>query len=208
MMRADLVAAAHVISSFGEGGQPNILVGAPGGTHRLLQANVVAVDWAHDVAILRATPNPFTINWGVKFLPLTLERSASGKGLLLVSLHPSDPQYAYSLQLPIEDHVTGKVLKYQFSDGETEGTGRELIAMSQNVVPGQSGSPVISSDTHEVVGIALGRWMYPGLLSLAASVGSRGTSPGAVLPVHYAIALLHDRGIAWQSIYGERMQKR
>jgi outer membrane biosynthesis protein TonB len=194
-----LVTAAHVVSAFRNGGQPEVLVGAPGGPHYLVQATLVAADWAHDVAVLRATPNPFTKGYGVKFLPLTVARPALGKELLLVSLHPEDPQNSYSLETLLEDRVSGKFLNYEFSDGETEGSGRELIAVSQNVVAGQSGSPIIAADSHEVVGVALGRWLYPGLLSLAATAGPKGASPGAVLPIHYAIALLHDRGISWQS---------
>jgi outer membrane biosynthesis protein TonB len=164
-----------------------------------VHATLVAADWAHDVAVLRATPNPFAKGYGVKFLPLTITRPAIGKELLLASLHPADPQFSYSLQKPVEDRVSGKFLNYEFSAGESEGTGRELIAISQNVIEGQSGSPIIETDTREVVGVALGRWLYPGLLSLAASAGRKGASPGAVLPIHYAIALLRDNGIAWES---------
>lgn len=133
-----LITAAHVVSAFREGGQGYILAGGTNGPRRIFQANIVAADWAHDVAVLRATPNPFAGDSGVKFLPLTVERPAIGNNLALRSLHPSDPQNANSSEAPVQDRVTGKLLNYEFSTGETEGTDRELFAVSQPVVPGQA----------------------------------------------------------------------
>ena len=54
-----LITAAHILNSFRDGGQPHVLVELPSGQRHLLKADVVATDWEHDVAILRATPNPF-----------------------------------------------------------------------------------------------------------------------------------------------------
>lgn len=197
-----LVTAGHVVSAFRNGGQPYILVGPPAGPHRLLQASLVAADWAHDVAVLRATPNPFAGNYGVKFLPLTAERPAVGKNLLLLSLHPSDPQNADSSETPLEDRLSGEILNYRFSPGETEGADREMLVVSQSVVPGQSGSPVVAADSKEVIGVVLGQWLRPDVIALAATANPTSSSPGAVLPIHYAIALLHERGISWQSASG------
>ena len=160
----------------------------------------MAADWAHDVAVLRATPNPFAGGYGVRFLPLAVERPVTGKNLVLLSLHPLDPLNAESSEALLEDRASGTFLSAQFSEGETEGTDRELFAVSQRVVPGQSGSPVVAADSHEVVGIVLGRWLQPGVISLATTAGAIASSPGAVLPIHYAIALLHERGIVWQTL--------
>lgn len=195
-----LITAAHVVSAFREGGQPYVLVGPKDGPHRLVQASLVAADWAHDVAVLRATPNPFSGGDGVRFLPLAVERPVTGKNLVLLSLHPLDPLNADSSQAVLEDRVSGTFLSAQFSEGETQGTDRELFAVSQRVVPGQSGSPVVAADSHEVVGIVLGRWLRPGVISLATTAGPIASSPGAVLPIHYAIALLRERGIVWQTL--------
>ena len=198
-----LITAAHVVSAFRNGGQPYVLVGPKNGPHRLVQANLVAADWAHDVAVLRAIPNPVTGGDGVRFLPLTAARPAAGKNLLVISLRTSDPENGSTSETPLEDRVSGKLLSFEFSAGETEGTGRELFAVSQAVVPGQSGSPVLSADSREVVGVVLGRWLRPGVISLATTAGGTTSAPGAVLPIHYAIALLHERGIAWQTIAAE-----
>jgi TonB family protein len=195
-----LMTAAHVVSAFRKGGQPYVLVGSPSGPHHLVQASLVAADWAHDVAILRATPNPFASDYGVRSLPLTIERPATGKDLLVHSLRPRDQGNADSSQTLMEDHESGKLLSFEFSQGETEGTGRELFAVSQPIVPGQSGSPVLAADSGEVVGVVLGRWLRPGVISLATAADPIAASPGAALPIHYAIALLRERGIAWQTV--------
>lgn len=195
-----LMTAAHVVSAFRKGGQPYVLVGSPSGPHHLVQADLVAADWAHDVAVLRATPNPFTKDYGVRALPLTMERPATGKNLVVHSLRPADQQNANSSETLMEDRESGKLLSFEFSQGETDGTDRELLAVSQPIVPGQSGSPVVAADSGEVVGVVLGRWLRPGVISLATAADPIAAAPGAVLPIHYAIALLHERGIAWQTV--------
>ncbi len=195
-----LMTAAHVVSAFRKGGQPYVLVGPKGGPHHLVQADLVAADWAHDVAVLRATPNPFGSDYGVRALPLTLDRPTTGKNLLVLSLRPADQQNANTSETLMEDHESGKLLSFEFSQGETEGTDRELFAVSQPIVPGQSGSPVVAADSGEVVGVVLGRWLRPGVISLATAADPVAAAPGAALPIHYAIALLRDRGITWQTV--------
>lgn len=64
-----LLTVAHVLETFRDGGQPYILVNRPNSPPRLLQVSVIATDPAHDIAILRATPNPFDSNYQVSFLP-------------------------------------------------------------------------------------------------------------------------------------------
>jgi TonB family protein len=195
-----LMTAAHVVSAFRKGGQPYVLVGSRSGPHHLVEANLVAADWAHDVAVLRATPNPFSSDYGVRALPLTLDRPETGKNLVVHSLRPADQQNADTSETLMEDRENGKLLSFEFSQGETAGTDRELLAVSQPIVPGQSGSPVVSADSGEVVGVVLGRWLRPGVISLATAADPVAAAPGAALPIHYAIALLHERGIAWQTV--------
>ena len=194
-----LLTAAHVVGAFRDGGQPYVLVGPKGGPHHLVQATLVAADWAHDVAVLRATPNPIGTGDGVTFLPMTLDKPGAGKNLLVLSMHPYDQQNANSSEAPLEVRSSGKLLSFEFAEGETEGTGRELFSVSQPIVPGQSGSPALSADSHEVIGVVLGRWLRPGVISLATAADPAAPAPGAVLPIHYAVALLHERGIAWES---------
>ncbi len=195
-----IVTAAHVVSSFRNGGQPYVLVGPKSGAHHLVPAELIAADWAHDVAVLRATPNPISKDWGVHFFPLTTQRPATGKDLLVLSLRPIDQENANSAEAPLADRESGKLLSFEFAQGETEGTGRELLAMSQFIEPGQSGSPVLAADSHEVVGVVLGRWLRPGVISLANTADPVASAPGAVLPIHYAVALLREHGIAWETV--------
>lgn len=194
-----LLTAAHVVSSFRDGGQPYVLVGARNGAHHLVPAELVAADWDHDVALLRATPNPFANDDSVRYLPITIRQPSLGREVTVLSMRPVDQQNANSAEPPLDERLAGKLLTSQFSQGETEGTGRELFAVSQPILPGQSGSPVVSSDSHEVIGIVLGRWVSPGVISLATAADSLASAPGAVLPIHYAVALLHGRGVAWES---------
>ncbi len=60
-----LITAAHVLHSFSNGGQPYILVTRNEAPPVMLKAEVVAVNREHDVAVLRATPNPFAGNYRV-----------------------------------------------------------------------------------------------------------------------------------------------
>jgi hypothetical protein len=57
--QGDLLTAAHVLETFRNGGQPSILLARPNRPPQLLPVSVVAADPVHDVAILRASPNPF-----------------------------------------------------------------------------------------------------------------------------------------------------
>src|ERR1700690_1253831 len=54
-----LVTAAHVLTDFHDGGQPHILLRLPEAPPRVIKVEVVATDPQHDIAILRAVPNPF-----------------------------------------------------------------------------------------------------------------------------------------------------
>jgi hypothetical protein len=191
-----LVTAAHVVDSFREGNRPYILVGAPSGPRRLLEAELVAVDLEHDVAVLRATPNPFLGQHSVAFMPLTAERPALGKPVVAVSLLPSDPSDSHSADPPMEIRSQGQVVDYQFHS-ESQGSDSELLLFNQEVVPGQSGSPVLSADSREVVGVVVGQWLRPTVIRFGAGAKQRVMSPGAALRIHYAIALLQSHGISW-----------
>ena len=89
-----LITAAHIMQSFRDGGEPHVLVALPSGQRRLLKAEVVATDWEHDVAVLRATPNPFEGGYRVAFLPLATDRLSPGKSVVSVSLRPSSLEEA------------------------------------------------------------------------------------------------------------------
>ena len=189
------ITAAHLMRSFSDGGEPHVLVELPTGERRLLKAEVVTADWDHDVALLRVSPNPFRGEYRVRFLPLATERAAQGKAVLSVSLRPSSLENAYTFDTPLQDRSQGEILGYQYTRGD-KGQEIELLLYSQKVVPGQSGSPVISRESGEAVGFIEGRWLHPTASPLVEQVDP---SPGAAVRIHYAIALLQQRGIPWHA---------
>lgn len=193
-----LITAAHLIQSFRDGGEPHVLVELPSGQRRLLKADVVATDWEHDVAVLRATPNPFEGGYQVAFLPLATDRLAPGKGVLSVSLRPSSLEEAYTFDEPQKDRSEGEVLSYQYTRTE-KGRQIELLLYSQKVIPGQSGSPVISEESGEAVGFIEGRWLHPTAIPFVTSPEQIDPSPGAAVGIHYAISLLQQHGIPWHA---------
>jgi hypothetical protein len=73
------------------------------------------------------------------------------------------------------------------------------MLFNHEVIPGQSGAPVLSGDGHEVVGFIEGQWLHPGA-SLAATMES-----GAAVPIRYAIALLREKEIPWHAGSEERV---
>jgi len=194
-----LVTAAHILNSFRDGGRPYILVGSPRGPRRLQQAELVAVDLEHDVAILRATPNPFVGQHHVAFMSLSSERPSPGKPVMAVSLLPSDPSDSSTSEDPTEIRSRGQVVDYQFH-AESEGADSELLLFNQKVVPGQSGSPVLSADSREVVGLVVGQWLRPTVIHFGAGAKQQLVmSPGAALRIHYVISLLRRNGISWHA---------
>lgn len=193
-----LLTVAHVLSSFrNAGGQPHILVDRPMAPPQLLPAEVVAVDWEHDVAVLRATPNPFEGKYKATFLPLTAEQLLPGKSVLAVALRPVRIQNPHTFELPAKESFTARILNYQFTQEEKGAGDTELLLLSHEVLLGQSGAPVVSADSHEVVGLVDGRWLHPG----EAGPADEPITPtlGAAVRIHYALALLQEKGIPWQT---------
>jgi TonB family protein len=198
-----LLTAAHVLSSFRNGGgQPHILVDRPMAPPQLLPAEVVAVDWEHDVAVLRATPNPFEGRFKVSFLPLTAEQLLPGKSVLAVALRPVKIQNPHTYELPAKESFTARVLNYQFTQEEKGAGDTELFLFSHEVLLGQSGAPVLSADSHEVVGLVDGRWLHPSAVSSGAIDEPMTPTLGAAVRIHYALALLQEKGITWQTAAG------
>lgn len=193
-----LITAAHLMHSFRDGGQPHVLVELPSGQRHLLKADVVATDWEHDVAVLRVTPNPFEGGYRVAFLPLATDRLAPGKHVVSISLRPSRLQEAYTFDASLQDRSEGEVLSYQYTRTES-GRQIELLLYSQKVIPGQSGSPVISEESGEAVGFIEGRWLHPTAIPFVTSAEQIDPSPGAAVRIHYAISLLQQHGIPWHA---------
>jgi S1-C subfamily serine protease len=192
-----ILTVAHVLETFRDGGQPYILISRPNSPPQLLRADVIAVDKEHDVAILRATPNPFAGKHRVTFLPLTPNPAVLGQHVIALSLHPLKPQNAQSFQAPQEDRSSGEILSYETTKLEKSAPAADVFLLSQPVTLGQSGSPVLAQDSRAVVGLIEGRWLRSSGLSITKTSSGSASVPGAAIPIRYAIALLQRQSVVW-----------
>jgi TonB family protein len=98
----------------------------------------------------------------------------------------------------VKENFGTRILNYQFTQEEKGAGDTELFLFSHEVLLGQSGAPVLSADSREVVGFIDGRWLHP---SAATGAPDEPLTPtlGAAVRIHYAIALLQEKSIAWQT---------
>lgn len=174
-----LLTVAHVLENFRDGGQPYILVRRPNSPPRLVQANIIAVDHPHDVAILRANPNPFGAGYRITFLSLASGPASVGQSVIALSLHPPKVQNAHTFEIPLEDRSQGELLSFESTQLEKSAPAAEIFLLSHPVTLGQSGSPVLALDSNAVVGLIEGRW----LRSSSSLALRNGTTPGAAIPI-------------------------
>ncbi|MGB2636437.1 MAG: trypsin-like peptidase domain-containing protein [Candidatus Acidiferrum sp.] len=193
-----LLTAAHVLSQLSDV-QPYIVLRLPMAPPRLLKAEVIAIDRDHDVALLRATPNPFAGRYQVRFLSLAVVRPAPAQGVLAAALRPSRLRDPHTYDAFSEDHPSGQVLEYQFSQLDRGHGDTELLLFNHDVLLGDSGAPVVSAESQAVVGLVEGRWLRAQAASVAAATAQPNSGVGAAVPIHYAIPLLQQHGVAWHS---------
>ncbi len=193
-----LLTAAHVLSQVSDG-QAYILLRLPMAPPRLLQVTLVAMDLDHDVALLRATPNPFDGKYQVRYLPLQVESPATSQAVQAAALRPSRIKDPHTFDAFVEDRPSGGVLGYEFSSPDKGRTDTELFLFSHEVLFGDSGAPVVSTESQAVVGLVKGRWLRPNPASLATPAKQPAGGVAATLPIHYAIALLQQQGVAWSA---------
>jgi hypothetical protein len=148
-----LITAAHVLSQL-HGGQPYILPRPLSGPRRFVPANLVAVDRDHDVAILRAAPNPFDGAYKVGFLQLSYDWPARGRAVLAASERPSKPLDAYTLDASVDDRSSGEVFDFPFSRLDTGCSDTEIVSL-------QSSSPARPKRLSPSFGRALSRLLQP-----------------------------------------------
>jgi hypothetical protein len=196
-----LLTVAHVLETFHDGGQPYILVARPNAPPRILNVEVIATDLGHDIAILRANPNPFSAKYSVTALQLTSQPPVRGQSVLAVSLHPAKLADAHSFEAPRQDLSPGQILSFESTKLDKSSPNAEVFLLSHPVVRGQSGSPVIATESHAVVGLIEGRWLRSGSASLSvlapSSSNPSNSVPGAAVPIRYAISLLDQHNIPW-----------
>ena len=205
-----LVTAAHVLQTFRDNGQPYILVDRPNAPPQTLKAKIIAVDWIHDVAVLRATPNPFEGKFRVAFLPLAANRPSSGDAVVATALHPANIKTAATYQMPVQDWSSAQVLGFVQTREDPNLPETDLFLFSHEVQLGQSGSPVLLASSHEVAGLVDGRWLRPASFSLPATNGAaptRYSGPiGAAVPVDFLLALLQKNSVPWTSATPAKIQ--
>ena len=194
-----LLTVAHVVETFRDGGQAYILVNRQNAPPGLVKVTVVAKDTQHDVAILRAKTNPFAGKYSVKYVSLSTDAAVRGQSVLALSLHPQKLQDAHSFDSSREDSSPGIVLSFESTQLEKSGPAANVFLLSHPVVKGQSGSPVLATDSHAVVGLIEGLWLRGTPLALAKSSAQSSSTPGAAIPIQYAIALLKQHNVSWHS---------
>jgi S1-C subfamily serine protease len=195
-----LLTAAHVLSQLGDV-QPYIVLRLPMAPPRLVKATLVAIDREHDVAILRATPNPFEGKYQVRFLPLGVERPAQTQAVLAAALRPSRLRDPHTFDALVEDRPAGEVLQYVFSQLDKGSADTELLLFSHEILLGDSGAPVVSAESQAVVGLVEGRWLHTNAASMTVATRQSGGGVGAAVPIRYAISLLQQQGVAWQAAH-------
>jgi TonB family protein len=196
-----LMTAAHVLSQL-HGGQSYVLLRQRSGPPRFVLATLIVADREHDVAILRATPNPFEGKYKVAFLPLAYDWLTRSHAVLTASLRPSKPLDAYTLDPSVDERSPSDVFDFKFSQLEKGRNDTELFLFNNQVRRGQSGAPIVSADSQGVVGLVEGIWLRSSLVPLTAAAEQDAPGVGAGVPIHYAIALLQQRGIAWYTPSG------
>ena len=195
-----LLTAAHVLSQLTDS-PPYIVLRSAMAPPRLLRLTLVAMDREHDVALLRATPNPFEGRYQVRFLPLAVRPPALGLAVLAAALRPSRLKDPHTFDVLDEDRPAGDVLEYEFSQLDKGSPETQLLLFSHEVLKGDSGAPVVSADSHAAVGLVEGRWLRTNSVAFAMS-GKPAADGGsaAAVPIHYAIALLQKQGVAWEAV--------
>jgi Trypsin-like peptidase domain len=195
-----LLTVAHVLETFGDGGEPYILLNRPDAPPRLVKVSVVAKDEAHDVAILRATPNPFLAGHTVSFVPLSSGEPVRGESVLAVSLRPKHEHFALSFELPREDSSPGTVLSFESTQLAKSAPPADVFLLSHPVVKGQSGSPVMDVQTQAVIGLVEGLWLRGTYSSMSKASPQPDAVPGAAIPIQYALTLLKANNVTWHPV--------
>src|SRR5580698_1762501 len=194
-----LITAAHVLHSFRNGGDPHILVQRVEAPPQMLKAEVVLEDREHDVAVLRATPNPFA---GKAYRVSTLAPDATavsrGEAIVVAALRPKRRQ-PHSYETELEDRSAASVIDFQNSVLEKGFGETQLVLFNHEVILGQSGAPVLATGSGGVVAFIEGQWLRPAAgLAVEMQRGQDAHSVGAAVPIRYALAALREKGIAWE----------
>lgn len=210
--KGHLLTAAHVVSDL-DGGQPYVLIRPTSEPPKIVEANVIAIDHDHDVALLLAKSNPFEGGYHVSFLPIAAGSVQLGEDVLAATLRPIDNGNPANSTSVIEN-LFSAVRDFEFSRFEDAQAETELFLFDQSILPGQSGAPVISTHTGAVIGLMEGEWVRAALAGVASArhtgangrveasnfifAGEHSQLPGVAIPIHYALSLLRKNALEWQ----------
>jgi S1-C subfamily serine protease len=178
----------------------------------LVTATVVEVDDAHDLALLKVSQNPFVKQFQTrikekgKMLPLRVTTAKLNSRLpsegeeLLVSGYPLDMP-TFVTQKGMVASESSSVLEVP---GAPVGSNRlatfDSILLDAVVNPGNSGGPVYSSESGDVIGICEAYKDSPLLTSKQHAVTASGeiltqnSGLAVVIPIEYAIDLPPKKG--------------
>jgi S1-C subfamily serine protease len=193
-----LLTAAHVLNDFDNGGQPQILLRLAEAPPRLVKIKLIASDPQHDVAVLRAIPNPFEGKYAVSTLPLSSEKVSPGSSILVAALRPVRIEDPHSWEAPQQDSVPAGVLEYTAIPLNKGAPKSELFLFDHEVIRGQSGAPILSQDSLQVIGFVEGQWLHG--VPLATAKGNA-TTLGAGISITYALPLLEENRVAWRNAF-------
>lgn len=193
-----LLTATHVLSALHGGGRPSILVRREEAPPKIVGLTVIAADREHDLAVLRAVPNPFQGNHDVSYLSFGLEGAAKGQMVIAATLRPSRPRNPHSFDAPEQETSPGEVVDYLDEPLDKDLAPTQIFLFHHEVLRGQSGAPVLNA-AGDVVGIVEGRWLHP--TASTAGTLAQGQRPpfGAAIPISYALSLLKLKGISWHA---------
>ena len=118
---------------------------------------------------------------------------------MALSIRPKRLQDAHSFEYEREDTSPGTVLSFESTQLDKSGPAADVFLLSHPVEKGQSGSPVIEMNTQAAVGLVEGLWLRGVSLPLGKKGSVPTNTPGAAIPIRYAITLLQQQGIAWHS---------
>jgi TonB family protein len=193
-----LLTTAHVLGQLSDA-PPYVVLRLPMAPPRLVKATVIAMDRDHDVALLRVTPNPFEAKYQVRFLPLAVDWPVAPQPVLAAALRPSRLRDPHTFDVLTEDRPRGQVLAYEFSQLYKGRPNTELLLFGHEVLLGDSGGPVVYPKSQAVVGLIEGRWLRADAAALATAADPSAGGVGAAVPIHYAISLLQQQGVAWHA---------
>src|SRR5882762_8952909 len=154
-----------------------------------------------------STTSPFSALPSIRLIRVTRSSSWRFRATQCLPVNPSwhslsippKRQNAHTFEVPREDHFSGEVLSYESTHLEKSAPAEEVFLLSHPVNLGQSGSPVISQSSRAVVGLVEGRWLRSSGFSVAKSSSKTTPTPGAAVPIRYAIALLQRQSISWHT---------